>query len=308
MGLQCEDCQAAKMDFTSFAQHPIMLRIFMKRFHALIGTILSFTLMTLISGCGGGTSASTGTATMNITDAPVDDENVLGVHVAFDAVHYKPAGSEWVVEELNETRVINLLDLQDGNSTLLTSQTELPVGRINQIRFIINPAETFIELAGDINQSLSVPSQVEKVVGGFVVPAGGDINITADFDLRKSLVLENKGYKLKPTIKIVDNSQVGEVSGTVANIDGNTTVIVYAYANDTFDEAQETSNDFANAATSSDATDGNYTLAWLAAGTYDLVVVELDVNGQNPTVLGVVQDVVITEDGKITQDIDIQSL
>ncbi len=308
MGLQCEDCQAAKMDFTSFAQHPIMLRIFMKRFHALIGTILSFTLMTLISGCGGGTSASTGTATMNITDAPVDDENVLGVHVAFDAVHYKPAGSEWVVEELNETRVINLLDLQDGNSTLLTSQTELPVGRINQIRFIINPAETFIELAGDINQSLSVPSQIEKVVGGFVVPAGGDINITADFDLRKSLVLENKGYKLKPTIKIVDNSQVGEVSGTVANIDGNTTVIVYAYANDTFDEAQETSNDFANAATSSDATDGNYTLAWLAAGTYDLVVVELDVNGQNPTVLGVVQDVVITEDGKITQDIDIQSL
>jgi len=49
-------------------------------------------------------------------------------------------------------------------------------------------------------------------------------------------------------------------------------------------------------------------LAWLAAGTYDLVVVELDVNGQNPIVLGVVQDVVVTEDGKTTQDIDIQSL
>jgi hypothetical protein len=49
-------------------------------------------------------------------------------------------------------------------------------------------------------------------------------------------------------------------------------------------------------------------LAWLAAGTYDLVVVELDVNGENPTVLGVVQDVVIIEDGKTIQDIDIQSL
>ncbi|HEY9189696.1 MAG TPA: hypothetical protein VIM88_02390, partial [Sulfurovum sp.] len=73
----------------------------MKRFHALIGIIVSFTLMTLISGCGGGgdttdATATTGTATMNITDAPVDDENVLGVHVAFDAVHYKPAGSQWV--------------------------------------------------------------------------------------------------------------------------------------------------------------------------------------------------------------------
>ncbi|UPT76626.1 DUF4382 domain-containing protein [Sulfurovum sp. XGS-02] len=282
----------------------------MKRFHTLIGMIVSFTLMTFITGCGGGSTSdiTSGTATMNITDAPVDDENVLGVHVAFDAVHYKPAGSQWVVEELNETRVINLLDLQDGNSTLLTAQTELPVGRINQIRFIINPAKTFIELAGDINETLTVPSQIEKVVGGFVVPAGGDINITADFDLRKSLVLENKGYKLKPTIKIVDNSQVGEVSGTVANVDGNTTVIVYAYANDTFIEADEKANDFANAATSSDATDGKYTLAWLAAGTYDLVVVEFDVNGENPIVLGTVQDVVITENVKETQDIDIQAL
>jgi hypothetical protein len=281
----------------------------MNIFKKLIGVVLSFTLMTLISGCGGGTSdALTGTATMNIADAPVDDENVLGVYVAFDAVEYKPASAEWVVEELNETRVINLLDLQDGNSTMLAAQTELPVGRINQVRFIINEAETFIELKNEGNVSLTVPSGEEKVVGGFVVPAGADVNITADFDLRKSLVLDAKGYKLKPTIKIVDNSQVGEVSGTVSNMNANTTVIVYAYANDTFNEGQETANDFANAATSSDATDGSYTLAWLAAGTYDLVVVELDVNGENPTVLGVVQDVVITEDGKTIQDIDIQSL
>ena len=285
----------------------------MKNFHKLIGIVLSLTLMTLISGCGGGgddtaSTASTGTATMNITDAPVDDQNVLGVHVAFDAVHYKPASSDWVVEELNETRVINLLDLQDGNSTLLTSQTELPTGRINQVRFVINEAKTLIELKDEGNVSLTVPSGEEKVVGGFVVPAGGDVNITADFDLRKSLVLDNKGYKLKPTIKIVDNSQVGEVSGTVSNIDANTTVIIYAYADETFNEGQELANDFANAATSSDATDGNYTLAWLAAGTYDLVVVEVDTTGDITSIRGVVQDVVITEDGKTTQDIDIQNL
>ena len=277
----------------------------MKNFHKLIGIVLSLTLMTLISGCGGGgddtaSTASTGTATMNITDAPVDDQNVLGVHVAFDAVHYKPASSDWVVEELNETRVINLLDLQDGNSTLLTSQTELPTGRINQVRFVINEAKTLIELKDEGNVSLTVPSGEEKVVGGFVVPAGGDVNITADFDLRKSLVLDNKGYKLKPTIKIVDNSQVGEVSGTVSNIDANTTVIIYAYADETFNEGQELANDFANAATSSDATDGNYTLAWLAAGTYDLVVVEVDTTGDITSIRGVVQDVVITEDGKIS--------
>ncbi len=281
----------------------------MNIFQKLIGVVLSFTLMTLISGCGGGTSgATTGTATMNITDAPVDADEVVGVHVAFDAVHYKPAGSEWVVEDLNETRVINLLDLQDGNSSLLVSQTELPTGRINQVRFVINYDASFIELniSNSITtQSLNVPSGEEKVVGGFVVPAGGDVNITADFDVRKSLVLSNNGtkYSLKPTIKIVDNSQVGEISGTV-NVDTNNTVIVYAYADETFIEGDEIANDFYNAATSSDATDGDYTLAWLVAGTYDLVVVELDTTGDTTKILGIVQDVVVTEDGKTTQDID----
>lgn len=280
----------------------------MKRFNTLIGIIVSFTLMTLISGCGGGTTSgttSTGTATMNITDAPVDADEVVGVYVAFDAVEYKPASSQWVVEELNETKVINLLDLQDGNSTLLVSQTELPTGRINQVRFIINYNESYIELNNSntiSTERLNIPSGEEKVVGGFVVPAGGDVNITADFDLRKSLVLDNNGYKLKPTIKIVDNSQVGEVSGTVANVDGNTTV-VYAYANDTWVEEQELGNDFANAVTSSDATDGDYTLAWLTAGTYDLVVVKLDETGDLTQVLVVVEDVVITENGQTTKDI-----
>ena len=275
----------------------------MKNFHKLIGIVLSTALMTLISGCGGGdTTSTTGTAIMNIADSAGDAKNVVGVHVAFDEVHYKPASSEWVVEELNG--VINLLDLQDGNS-MLVSQTELPTGRINQVRFVINEGMSFVELniSGTITpKPLTVPSGEEKVVGGFVVPAGGDVNITADFDVRKSLVLHNGVYSLKPTIKIVDNSLVGEVSGTVSNIAENTTVIIYAYADETFIEAQELSNDFENAATSSDATDGDYTLAWLAAGTYDLVVVELDVNGENPTIHGVVKDVVITEDGKTTQD------
>ncbi len=278
----------------------------MKNFHKLIGIVLSLTIMTLISGCGGGgdTTASTGTAYFNLTDAPVDDKNVLGVHVGFDAVMVKPASSGWIVEELNETRVINLLDLQDGNSTFI-SQIELPTGRINQVRFVINYAESFIELntsTGITTKSLNVPSNEEKFVGGFVVPAGGDVNITADFDVRKSLVLHNNKYSLKPTIKIVDNSQVGEVSGTVTGIDGNTTVI-YAYTDGTWE--QETTDDFANAVTSSDATDGDYTLAWLTAGTYDLVVVKFDNLGENPTILVVVPDVIVTEDGKTTQDINL---
>ncbi len=273
----------------------------MKRFHKLIGIVLSLTIITLITGCGGSSSSSTGTATMNITDAPVDDENVKGVYIAFDAVHYKPADAEWVVEELNETRVINLLDLQEGNSTFL-AQTELPAGRINQVRFIINEAESFIELVDEGNQSLTVPSGEEKIVGGFVVPAGGDINVTADFNVRKSLVLDAKGYKLKPTIRIIDNSQVGEINGTLSVDANNSTMIVYAYTDGTWDEATEVP-DFPNAVTSADATDGSFVLPWLTAGTYDLVVAGHDNTGAFENIIGVVENVSVTADGTTPIDI-----
>ena len=285
----------------------------MKNFYKLLGIGLSFSVMTLISGCGGGststTTASTGTVLMNITDAPVDDENVLGVHIAFDAIHYKPADAEWVVEELNETRVINLLELQNGASEFL-AQTELPTGHINQVRFMIDTDQCVIELADEGNVSLTVPSGEQtgyKAVGGFVVAAGGEINVTADFDVRKSLVLDANGYKLKPTIRIVDNSQIGEINGTI-NTDGNTSAVIYAYTDGTWDEATETSNDFANAVTSSAVVDGSFTLPWLSAGIYDLAVVEVDNTGGFSAVLGVVEDVDVSADGKTNLDIDINNL
>ena len=59
----------------------------MKNFHKLIGIVLSLTLMTLISGCGGGgegtssTASNTGTVSLRLTDAPTDDKNVKGVYV-----------------------------------------------------------------------------------------------------------------------------------------------------------------------------------------------------------------------------------
>ena len=109
----------------------------MKFFHKLIGFVLSLTIMTLISGCGGGggttTASNTGQILLNLTDAPTDDENVKGVYVTFNALRYQYADSNdsWQDVDLNESRTINLLDLQDGNTTLL-NQVELPAGYLLQ--------------------------------------------------------------------------------------------------------------------------------------------------------------------------------
>ena len=275
----------------------------MIKFYKLLGTSLLIAMMTLLAGCDGGgstTTATTGTVSMNLTDAPVDDENVEAVYVAFSAIHYKPADANWTIEELNETRVINLLELQDGNSTFL-AQTELPAGQIEQVRFMIVEDECKIKLFDEEdNRSLNVPSGEQtgyKAVGGFVVPAGGNINVTADFDVRKSLVLDGKGYKLKPTIKIIDNAEVGEINGTLSIDANNSTIIIYAYEDGTWDDNQtDPANNFNNAITSSDATDGSFTLPWLTAGTYDLVVAGYDNIGGFENIIGFVPDITVNAD------------
>ncbi|MBT8343928.1 MAG: DUF4382 domain-containing protein, partial [Sulfurovum sp.] len=146
----------------------------MKSFHKLIVLVLSLTIMTLISGCGGGgttSTSNTGEVFLKLTDAPTDDENVKGVYVTFDALRYQYADSNdsWQDVDLNESRTINLLDLQDGNTTLL-NHVELPAGEIAHVRFVLNTNECYVDLVVGGMQPLEVPSGDQtgfKAIGGF---------------------------------------------------------------------------------------------------------------------------------------------
>lgn len=287
----------------------------MNTFHKLIGIVLSLTLMTLISGCGGGgtssTASSTGAVALKLTDAPTDDKNVKGVYVTFDALRYQYADSNdsWQDVDLNESRTINLLDLQDGNTTLL-NKVELPAGEIAHVRFVLNTNECFVDLEVGGMQPMTVPSGDQtgfKAIGGFTIPAGGTVNVTADFDVRKSVTVTGQdNYKLRPTIKIIDNIEVGEINGTMTlDLDENvSSVIVYAYEDGSWDTNESNAtNNFGNAVLSTDATDGSYILPWLTVGTYDLVVASQDVNGTFKDILGYINDVFVLPDETTEQDI-----
>ena len=261
----------------------------MKMFYKLIGIVLSLTMMTLISGCGGSdttTTTQTGTVALSLTDAPTDDENIKGVFVTFTGLRYQYADSEdsWQDIDLNESRTIDLLTLQDGNTTLL-NKVELPAGEIDHVRFVLDLTKCYITFHDtDENTSLEVSSGEQtgyKAIGGFTIPAGGTVNITADFDVRKSITATGNGrYKLNPTIKIIDNVEVGEINGTVTlDLDANvSSVIIYAYEDGTWDPIEEEPT-FTGAVLSADATDGTYVLPWLTTGVYDLLVTSQDVNG-----------------------------
>lgn len=291
----------------------------MKNFHNLIWIVLFLTMTNLITGCGGGGDTATslpasqnkGTVSFNLTDAPTDDVNVKGVYVTFHALRYQYADNDdkWEYIELNESRTINLLDLQDGNTTLL-HEIELPAGEISHVNFIIDTNECYIDLYVGGVQPLYVPSGDEigfEAFGGFTVEPGKTVNVTADFDVRKSMKLtENGEYILYPAIKIVDNNDVGCIKGTMdlALTRDISSVVVYAYQDESWNANESnTTNNFSGAVLSNSVKMKSYTLPWLPVGTYDLVIVAYDSNGEFKKILGYMNDVFVMKSEITSQNI-----
>jgi len=274
----------------------------MKKFYKLMaGILLSFTLMTLISGCGGGgttttASSSTGTLSLSITDAPPQLEgNVTGVNIAVIGIKYNYEGN-WITAEDFVPQTFNLLDLQNGKSLHLGDMI-LPAGHYQEIRFILaaptkesevksNP-DCNITYADGSSVPLFVPSGGQsgyKGKGAFDITADAKIEVTADFDLYKSIVVTGKStkntkYILKPVIRLVVTELSGMIHGTVVDVaDYNSTsdsLVVYSYKSGVSTAGEEDYN-FPNAVSAGDVnmSDGNFTLAFLGEGNYTLVTAQ----------------------------------
>jgi len=160
-----------------------------------------------------GQTLGTGTLNLYLCDAPLDAENVTGVYITINEIQYH-LGAQWVTcEEFEGPKAYDLLELTGGNSTLLGEFT-LPAGNYTQIRFMLdipdkgshlaNPG-CYIEFADNSTEPLFAPSGGEtgyKAIGYFEVPVNGTVEVTADFDVRKAVVVAGSSYILKPTIKL----------------------------------------------------------------------------------------------------------
>lgn len=188
--------------------------------------LLGLGLASLLSACGGGSASdstsSTGKMTLAVTDAPVD--SAKEVFVEFTGVALKPANGEEIVYDLG-LRSIDLLALQGGNSSALLDGVSLPAGEYEWMRLMVNAQRTtmdsYIKLENDEQYSLFIPSGAEtglKLVSGFTVPVNGSASFTIDFDLRKSITAPpgQADYYLRPALRVVNNTQVGAIAGTVS--------------------------------------------------------------------------------------------
>jgi Domain of unknown function (DUF4382) len=270
----------------------------MKNFHKLIVLALSLTIMTLISGCGGGgtTSASTGVLSLSMTDAPPKlGDDVTEVNIAVIGIEYNHDGN-WTNADDFEPQTFNLLDLQNGKSLHLGDMI-LPAGHYTEIRFILAAPEKESDVKSNpdcnitFEDGTSVPLFVPsggqsgyKGKGEFDITANAKVEVTADFDVQKSIVVTgNRKYLLKPVIRLVVTELSGVINGTVVDVaDYNTTtdsLVVYTYTSGTYDVSEEDEVDgiiFPNAVSSADVnmSDGNFTLSFLGEGNYSLITAQ----------------------------------
>ncbi|MDH3979190.1 MAG: DUF4382 domain-containing protein [Gammaproteobacteria bacterium] len=193
----------------------------------LAGILVAPVLGLALTGCGGG-GASTGSLSVAITDAAVD--NADNVVVEFFGVELQPASGELITYDFTEqcsldpaSCQIDLLALNGGVSELILDNETVPSGEYSWLRFMVNASpnvrDSYIVVNGE-EFELQIPSGAEsglKLNQGFVVPAGGSADFTVDFDLRKSVhdPVGSSDYLLRPALRIVDNSLVGTLTGNV---------------------------------------------------------------------------------------------
>lgn len=254
----------------------------------------SMTLM--LSACGSGdtasSSSSTGSLNLNITDAPVD--TAQSVVVEFSGVELKPAEGKAITFDFTKrcdadpaSCQIDLLALNGGISAKILADETVPAGKYNWLRLMVqaeeNVKDSYIVTKDGGVHELSIPSSAQtglKLNRSFVVAADGESNFTIDFDLRKSVHKTGKGeYILRPTLRMVDHTEMGSLSGNIAanliSEDCTTGAAVYVFPADTAapdDEDGEAEDSGPDPITSAvvDTTEGVYIykVSFLTAGDY----------------------------------------
>ena len=270
-----------------------------------------------------------GSLKLYMTDAPIETDGIESVFITFTEIQYQTQGGEWsTFDEFDEPVKLDLLELTRGETELM-GLFELEPGVYNQIRFMLDAPErgqgppntpgSYLVFEDGSETPLFVPSGGQsgyKAVGQFEIPANAIAEVTADFDVRRSVVRAGQSgmYILKPTIRLVSDIVSGRIAGDVSNIPEETGVMVYAYEAGTYteDEAAEPAEEeirFPGATNSDKACEENrYHLDFLREGVYDLVVAATDADGEFVEVLGIIEDVPV-EAGETTElDIDIEEL
>jgi hypothetical protein len=208
----------------------------------LLSAILALVAL-LLTSCYGSSSG----LNLFITDAPIDQASsiIVGIdYVTVSGDQVKPVTVTFA-SPLNT----NVYQFQGGTSSPVF--TSLPVASGHYTKLRIGFAADPISLGSSITlpdgvHVLYIPSTSPPFVdldipdgakpdGGFTIGGGQTINLTVDFDMRKSIVQDpndSTRFLFIPQLRVVQNQDVGTLTGSVdaSLLRGLCTPAVYVYS------------------------------------------------------------------------------
>lgn len=177
-----------------------------------------------IAACGGSSDGgpATGSVSVDVTDAPTMEFSE--VTIAFTGIRLKHESGEWEEFTFDEPKIWNLLDLQGGASEPLITDEEVLAGNYTELRLLVDTDNSYVvdKDQPDAELTLAVPSGEQsglKLKGDFIVAADSTTDFTVDFDVSKAIVNPQgqslADYLLRPSLRLVNNLEVGSISGEV---------------------------------------------------------------------------------------------
>lgn len=181
----------------------------------------------LLAACGGGgSSASSGTLGVSLTDAPMCSSGITDVYVTVTEVSIhqsasaQPGDPGWINVVLPTPLQVDLTTLTNGALQSLGT-TALPAGQYQQIRLMLaSTGNANYVVYGGTHYPLTVPSGSQtgiKLIGQFTVAANTLADVVLDFDACRSVVSAGASgrYLLKPVISIDPVVVSGIIDGYV---------------------------------------------------------------------------------------------
>ena len=131
----------------------------------------------------------------------------VNVHIIAAEVHVTDTfdSGGWQSLDVN-SGIYDLLRLQNGVDTVLANETEIPAGKISQLRLLLGDSNSVVLSDSTTIKDLEVPSAQSsglKINVHEYLEPDQVYEITLDFDVHHSIVVTgNERYQLKPVIKV----------------------------------------------------------------------------------------------------------
>lgn len=252
---------------------------------------LSFTLLLGVTSC----SKEKGEMSVKMTDAAADDENIKGVFVTVANIYVD--GDK--VKSF-EPKTIEISAYHDGEVYALFSD-EIKAENYSEISLEFdydkdadgNEPGTYVLKSDNSKQKMNASESTVDVAADVTISEGNTSEIVIDMDLRKSIKRNNdgtyafvSGSEFTSSFRAVKSEKSGKIKGKVqGNTSSDEKLVVYAYQKGTFSSSESSASSntrFRGAVTSSEVdASGNYTLAFLEEGNYEIHVVRYQVNSNS---------------------------